>query len=126
MANINDTFSKAWKAADLDEPKVFTISEVESTKIGGERKLVVSFKESARDLICNKTNAKVIALGYGDETDAWIGKKIQIYNDPNVEYAGEKVGGIRVRTPKGAAPEPPADFDDGPPPISDFDDDIPF
>ena len=48
--------------------------------------------------LLNKTNIKRIAKMYGDDTDEWIGKEITIYNDPDVEFMGEVVGGLRVRT----------------------------
>jgi len=31
-----------------------------------------------------------------DDTDLWIGKKIKLYFDENVEFGGQMVGGIRV------------------------------
>jgi hypothetical protein len=44
---------------------------------------------------------------------AGCGKFITIYNDPNVVYGGEKVGGVRVRpsAPKGTKPEQSAPID---------------
>jgi hypothetical protein len=41
-----------------------------------------------------------------EDTDDWTGKKIVLYNDPNVSYAGKIIGGIRVRAPKVKAAAP--------------------
>jgi len=42
------------------------------------------------------TILKLLVLAYSDETVNWVGKKAQLYGDPNVKMKGVKVGGIRV------------------------------
>ena len=51
---------------------------------------------------------------------AWIGKQIELYHDPNVLFAGTRCGGIRVRKPAaaGAGTETP--------PVAEYADDIEF
>lgn len=100
-----------------------------------ELKYILMLKE-AKPLVLNGTNLKLIEKALGsDETDDWIGKQIVLYNDENVTYMDEVVGGVRCdvnrtkayhRKQEGApaAPKPPATakgtkFDD-------FVDDIPF
>lgn len=57
----------------------------------------------------NKTNWKAIAKLYGDNTDAWIGKRITVF-PTEVEFGGETTMGIRVRltAPADDAPAAPA------------------
>jgi hypothetical protein len=44
----------------------------------------------------NGTNTKLIEKALGsDETDDWLGQQIVLFNDENVEYMGEVVGGVR-------------------------------
>ena len=50
-----------------------------------------------KHLVLNKTNSVTLSLAFGAETDNWRGKEVELYVDPNVEYMGRKVGGIRVR-----------------------------
>lgn len=92
------------KAADLQgtEP-VVTISTVEMKKFDNGNKLVIQFVGKSKALVANKTNSKRIALLYGKQTEAWIGKKIQLYSDM-VDYQGEATMAIRVRQPPTAAP----------------------
>ena len=44
-----------------------------------------------------KKNLKVIGKLLGPRMENWPGGKITLYPDPNVRYAGEKVGGIVVK-----------------------------
>jgi hypothetical protein len=48
--------------------------------------------------LLNKTNIKRLQKLFGDDTDTWLGKDVTLYNDPDVEFMGEVVGGLRVRT----------------------------
>lgn len=45
----------------------------------------------------SKGMLRIIALGWGLDSSNWIGKKVQIYNEPSVKYAGQDVGGIRIK-----------------------------
>lgn len=88
-----------------------------------EMKYVLYFKEAKKGAILNQTNIALIAHVVGsEETNDWVGKQIQLFEDPTVGYAGKIMGGIRVRHVSNAtAPPTPA-----PIPNNDFDDDIPF
>jgi len=63
---------------------------------GGEMKPVLHFSNHQRGLVLNKTNANTIADIYGDDTDAWLGKTIQV-GSQWVEFQGRQVLGLRVR-----------------------------
>lgn len=45
----------------------------------------------------SKGMVRILAAAWGRESDQWVGKSAQIYCDPDVMYAGQKVGGVRVR-----------------------------
>lgn len=100
---FTDAFPGNWlKSEDLgDEDHVVTIEEVVTEVVGqGEQakpKLVIKFKEFDKRLVCNVTNARQIAKIHGDETDNWEGKKITLWVNPDVQFAGETVSAIRVR-----------------------------
>ncbi len=115
MVDINQVFlSNTFRGDQLDgEEPVLTIKQVEVKSFDdGVQKLNIHFVEEKRTLVCNKVNAKKIAKAFGPETAAWVGKKIQLYFDEDVEYGGKTVGGIRVRTGKKSKPAPEPDFDD--------------
>lgn len=43
-----------------------------------------------------KTMRRVLIMAWGNDGRAWIGRSLVLYNDPNVSWAGVKVGGIRI------------------------------
>lgn len=44
----------------------------------------------------SKGMLRVIAHAWGVESDAWVGRSVKLVNNPEVIYAGEKVGGVEV------------------------------
>src|SRR3990172_2487850 len=103
--------SKYLKADDLeDRDWSVTIKSVVIEDIGqGEQKqekMIIYFHELDKGLVANKTDATVIEKLYGDETDAWKGKPITLWPNHDVEFKGEIVSAIRVRSkaPKLSAP----------------------
>lgn len=69
-----------------------------------EMKYCLHLAECEKPMVLNSTNGQIIAAITGSqESDGWIGKKIVLYNEPSVSYAGKVTGGIRVRAPRGKA-----------------------
>jgi hypothetical protein len=97
--------SKHLKQADVPSPIVATIAGVEMRDVGSEdnaeTKPVMDFKEDIKSLVLNVTNITTLEMLYGDDSDNWVGQKIEVYADPNIMYAGKRVGGLRVREPSG-------------------------
>lgn len=44
----------------------------------------------------SKGMLRVIAHAWKNESDVWIGRHVKLVNNPDVIYAGEKVGGVEV------------------------------
>ena len=140
MPNIKDlSKSKYLKTSDVPEPVIVTIKDADIANVAkeGERKderLVIAYREFEKPMVFNATNMKRAAKALGsDDTDDWIGKKLVLYTDEEVEYAGETVGGLRVRAVKRKQAEPEDNPDPrykdrpkGPASIADMADDIPF
>jgi len=91
----------AWELQGRDT--TVTISKVvggELTAVGGRKskKPVISFEGKEKKMICNKTNAKVIAAMYGNIVEAWVGKRITLFvgqtRDPST---GGDIECLRVR-----------------------------
>lgn len=40
---------------------------------------------------------RILSAGWGYESDQWIGRSVQIFNEPTVKYAGKEVGGVHIR-----------------------------
>jgi hypothetical protein len=102
------TRSRFLSKHDVDPPITVTIDEVRKEKIAvpGERpesKYCVYFKEdNVKPLILNKSNGdKIAALAFDSyETEDWSGLTVQLYLDPSVDFGGQLIGGIRVRSPQ--------------------------
>jgi len=99
---------------DVSTPVVATIRSVQMGRIksdhGEEDKPVMSFMSppGLKPLIVNNTNWSIVESLYGDESDFWSGKPIELYWEPNVNFGGKLVGGVRVRAPRvGGAPGVP-------------------
>ncbi len=113
MVNINTIFSGYLTAADIDgRDPICTIEEVTVKKFENDGrvqvKLDITFAEEEKHLLCNVTNATTIGDVFGSETDAWVGRKIQLYVDPNVMFGGRRTPSIRVRTGKKRSASAPA------------------
>jgi len=88
------------KAADLQgRPFVLTVKSIIIDKIGDDQKPIVYFNETERGLVLNKTNANNISVIYGDETDMWVGKQIELY-PATTDYQGRTVDCVRIRAPQ--------------------------
>lgn len=104
---IFDAFpSKYLKAADLQGRNIEAImqhvmlEEIKDPKDPEDAKVlpVLYFQGVPKGMVLNKTNAKVIAAGYGQETEAWRDMPIMLFS-AMVDAWGETVDAIRVRLP---------------------------
>ena len=132
--NVNELGSSDYlKQHDVVPDKLVTIASQEPKDMAPtgkppEMKIILGFSELDKKLVCNKTNALIIAaIHREDDSENWVGKQVVLYFDPTVSYGGKITGGIRVRASRaGSVPAtdaPPAtDTTD----YSQTNDDIPF
>src|SRR5208282_4937445 len=117
MPNISEmTGSTYLKQHDVTPPKVVTIKSLRQENLAKDDqppklKWIMFFQEFDKGLALNSTNIKRCAKALlSDETEEWLGKKIKLYFDENVEFGGQMVGGIRI-TRAGTVPAKPAEDD---------------
>lgn len=98
--------SKYMKRSDLDEyegERIVTITKIGKVNVAQdddppEMKWAMRFKEFDKPMILNSTNIQLCAKACdSDDTDDWIGKRVTIYDDPNVSFGGKLVGGLRIK-----------------------------
>ncbi len=126
--DLNDVFTGAsLKAQDLKGREVtVTIAKYEVVDFDDGKKLVLSFGESDRTLICNKTNGSTIGDLHGTNLDGWIGKKITLF-PTQTDFGGKQVPCIRVKLTQPAAAEPqPLPGNPQRPPADGYGNDSPF
>lgn len=103
------TTSKYLKKEDFPEPALCTVKDVKKENVSlpsqpKKERGVVYFQEYDKGMVMNSTNLKRAEKAMGsDDTDNWVGKKLVVYVDDEVEFGGEVVGGLRVRAPKTTA-----------------------
>ncbi len=126
MPKTSEMIAKKFlKQDDVSSPVLWTVTGCHSMNVAKEgaepeMKWCLTFKENEKPLVLNSTNIQLCQKAFeSDDTDHWVGKRLVLYVDPNVTYAGKVTGGIRVRKPKAGAPVPP-------PAVEVEDDSIPF
>ena len=99
--NVNEAFpSKYLNATDLGgRPATVRMGDVMQEVLDRENKLVLYFQGKKKGMVLNKTNATKIAETYGQETNDWYDKVIELYT-AEVDYQGKTVEAIRVRAPR--------------------------
>lgn len=75
-----------------------TIIVTKVTAGGGEDQPVSIFYEGdkGRPYKPCKTMRKLLAYAWGSNAATWIGRAMTLYNEPDVRFGGEMVGGIRI------------------------------
>jgi hypothetical protein len=82
-----------------------TIKDVLMESVGqgreAEDRPILYFNEShIKPMVLGaKINWTTIEAAYGEDTETWVGKPLDLYHDPNVSFGGEVKGAIRIRIP---------------------------
>lgn len=100
--------SKYLKASDAESGPIATMKSctwetLKNRDEEDEEKPVLYFEEFEKGLVLNRTNAKTIQGLYGDDTQDWIGKRVQL-TAVDVDAFGQVQRALRV-SPK----KPPVD-----------------
>ena len=126
---VSDAYpSRFLKAQDVQgRPVRATISGCTLEDLGDSRKLALSFQGRSKQLVVNKTNANLLASWFGDDTDQWAGREIEIYAD-KTSMQGRIVDCLRVRLPQqpAAAPAQPVTPAAAPAAAGDLQEDVPW
>ncbi len=100
--------------ADVGKGVLLTIRQVIQEDVSMESeperlRWVMYFNEAEKGVVLNSTNGQIIAQFLGsDETEAWTGQKVVLFDDPTIAFGGKVVGGIRARAPRNQPAAPPA------------------
>ena len=108
--------SKYLKQSDVPEDTLVTVKELKKQNVAqqdeeAEYKYIIFFEEFPKGMVLNSTNIKRMGKALGNDTDMWIGGKVVLYVDPNVEYGGNVTGGLRIRASRkpSTVPRKPSD-----------------
>jgi hypothetical protein len=79
----------------LSGPLTVTIVGVRET--GSEQQpIAIRLAEFPREWKPSKTAIRVLIAGWGRETEPYAGRRLTLFRDPTVKWAGEPIGGIRI------------------------------
>lgn len=86
--------------ADLDglAPQVFTITDVSEngSELADQQPVNITLAEFPRVWRPSKGMLRVLADNWGKEVKVWIGRRVELYGDPEVYFGKEKRGGTRI------------------------------
>jgi hypothetical protein len=76
-------------------PVVVTVTHV--TAGNAEQPIIVHYEgENGRPYKPGLTMRRILALGWGSDSEQWAGRSMELYGDPTIRFGKEVVGGIRI------------------------------
>ena len=84
-------------AVELVNPRTFTIDD--GSRLGtrdGKTVAEIRLVNFPRVWRPSKGMLDVLARCWGTDAKAWVGRSVTLYNDPEVTFGRDKVGGIRI------------------------------
>lgn len=98
MADIGDTIlakSDQINAVDLAAPVTVTVAGVDV--VGGDQPVNIHLVEyPGKAYRPSKSMRRVLVKCWGPKSADYAGRRLTLYNDPTVLWAGKPVGGIRI------------------------------
>lgn len=98
--DIADTLAPKSDQMDYEDliagDRTLTISGI-SRGPSTEQPVNVSFAEFDRPWRPSKGMRRVLVTAWGADASKYVGRKVTLFGDPKVRWAGQEVGGIRVR-----------------------------
>jgi len=77
-------------------PRTFTIAEVRKGP-SAEQPVEIAMDEFERPWRPAKSMRRILVAAWGADASQYVGKRVSLFGDPTVKWAGQAVGGIRVK-----------------------------
>lgn len=99
VSSLRDTVTPKSNQLNADDlisgPRTITITSVRRSD--GDQPISIGYEgDNGRPFLPCKSMRRVMIHAWGDDGRVWVGKSMTVYNDPEVKWAGVKVGGIRI------------------------------
>lgn len=98
--DISETLAPKSDQMDYEDliagPRTLTVKGV-SRGPSAEQPLNILFEEFDRPWRPSKGMRRVLAMAWGVDGVKYTGRKVTLFGDPTVKWAGQEVGGIRIR-----------------------------
>jgi len=81
----------------MSGPRTFTITEVRKVS-SADQPVAVYLAEfpHGRPFKPSKSMRRIMVLAWGKDAAAYAGRRMTLYRDPQVEFGGDTVGGVRI------------------------------
>lgn len=81
----------------LTGPITITVTDVRRIGNGDEQPIAIHYEgENGRPYKPCKTMRRLLVFAWGRDGAAWVGRRMTLYNKPDVKFGGVEVGGIRI------------------------------
>lgn len=79
-------------------PQIFTITSVgeNGSELADQQPVNIRLEETNLFYRPSKGMLRVLADNWGTEVAKWVGRRVELYGDPNVYFGKEKRGGTRI------------------------------
>lgn len=110
--NMQEELASPWLAKeDAPGPGMnLTIARVTCEEVGQDRekKFALHWQQrGVKPMLVNKTNIRVLVALFGPDSDGWLARTVNVYNDPTIGFGGATTGGLRIRVPAPTRPGTP-------------------
>lgn len=97
--NARDIYpdSRWLKASDIRGNQKLTIKDVVLVELKDKKKLELQFTEIDKNLTLNKVNTDKLIEAFGENTDKWIDKVVELYT-VMTNFQGKEMPAIRLNT----------------------------
>ncbi|MET0887723.1 MAG: hypothetical protein ABWX92_14880 [Mycetocola sp.] len=103
MPDITDTLkADSTQLNAIDFPpgtsRTYTVESVRVVPSAKDRPVNIRLAEDpdGREFRPSKGMRRILAACWTPDSDKWVGKRLTIYADPSVRYAGKSIGGLKV------------------------------
>lgn len=97
MTRLIEPRSDQLNAEDLiTGPRTFTITDVREGSAEQRVRVFLAEGPEGRPWCPNVSMCRLMVLAWGPESDAWHGKRVTLYRDPDVRFGKDTPGGIRI------------------------------
>lgn len=99
--DASEIYPSSWlRAEDIgDKRQRLTIKDVVLVEMKDKKRLELLFTEIDSGLILNKTNANKLKEAFGNNTDGWIDKVVELYTALTT-FQGKEMPAIRLKAVK--------------------------
>ena len=100
IEDLSDTIVPRSDQLNADDllagPRAYTVAGVSRGE--ADQPITIALEGEGRAYKPCKSMRRVLLALWGADGRAWVGRRLELYTDPDVQWGGKKVGGLRIRS----------------------------